>query len=144
MCISAANKPTLVLEMWAAPTVSAVGFLSMSEATEPSLPQFIRYYLLSLCYFILSVKLYCLDVTLTASQCRYVASEERWWSVPEMEFLFVLPPVRGCRPGKIVQMTEAEVRGLCIKSREIFLSQPILLELEAPLKICGQCSNALF
>ncbi|KAG2467799.1 PP1B phosphatase, partial [Polypterus senegalus] len=44
---------------------------------------------------------------------------------------------RGCRPGKIVQMTEAEVRGLCIKSREIFLSQPILLELEAPLKICG-------
>jgi len=46
--------------------------------------------------------------------------------------------VRGCRPGKIVQMTEAEVRGLCIKSREIFLSQPILLELEAPLKICGR------
>uniref|UniRef100_A0A0L8ID16 Serine/threonine-protein phosphatase n=1 Tax=Octopus bimaculoides TaxID=37653 RepID=A0A0L8ID16_OCTBM len=45
--------------------------------------------------------------------------------------------VRGCRPGKIVQMTEAEVRGLCLKSREIFLSQPILLELEAPLKICG-------
>ncbi|XP_010792409.1 serine/threonine-protein phosphatase PP1-beta catalytic subunit-like [Notothenia coriiceps] len=45
--------------------------------------------------------------------------------------------VRGCRPGKIVQMSESEVRGLCIKSREIFLSQPILLELEAPLKICG-------
>lgn len=49
--------------------------------------------------------------------------------------------VRGCRPGKIVQMTEAEVRGLCIKSREIFLSQPILLELEAPLKICGENQN---
>ncbi|XP_060935765.1 serine/threonine-protein phosphatase PP1-beta catalytic subunit-like [Limanda limanda] len=45
--------------------------------------------------------------------------------------------VRGCLRGKIVQMTEAEVRGLCIKSREIFLSQPILLELLAPLKICG-------
>ncbi|KAF3845021.1 hypothetical protein F7725_008184 [Dissostichus mawsoni] len=29
--------------------------------------------------------------------------------------------VRGCRPGKIVQMSESEVRGLCIKSREIFL-----------------------
>lgn len=53
--------------------------------------------------------------------------------------LVLSSPVRGCRPGKIVQMTEAEVRGLCIKSREIFLSQPILLELEAPLKICGQC-----
>jgi serine/threonine-protein phosphatase PP1 catalytic subunit len=34
-------------------------------------------------------------------------------------------------------MSEGEVRGLCLKSREIFLSQPILLELEAPLKICG-------
>jgi serine/threonine-protein phosphatase PP1 catalytic subunit len=37
-------------------------------------------------------------------------------------------------------MTENEVRGLCLKSREIFLSQPILLELEAPLKICGRHS----
>lgn len=45
--------------------------------------------------------------------------------------------VRGSRPGKNVQLTEAEVRGLCLKTREIFLSQPILLELEAPLKICG-------
>lgn len=36
-----------------------------------------------------------------------------------------------------MQMTEQEVRGLCLKSREIFLQQPILLELEAPLKICG-------
>ena len=58
--------------------------------------------------------------------------------------LFLL--VRGSRPGKNVQLTEAEIRGLCIKSREIFLSQPILLELEAPLKICGtfgkcQCSK---
>ncbi len=47
-------------------------------------------------------------------------------------------PVRGSRPGKNVQLTEAEIRGLCMKSREIFLSQPILLELEAPLKICGK------
>ena len=45
--------------------------------------------------------------------------------------------VRGSRPGKNVQLSETEVRGLCLKSREIFLSQPILLELEAPLKICG-------
>nr|CAD7414241.1 unnamed protein product [Timema poppensis] len=49
--------------------------------------------------------------------------------------------VRGCRPGKSVQMSEAEVRALCLKSREIFLQQPILLELEAPLKICGWGEN---
>lgn len=46
--------------------------------------------------------------------------------------------VRGARPGKNVQLLEGEIRGLCLKSREIFLSQPILLELEAPLKICGK------
>lgn len=45
--------------------------------------------------------------------------------------------VKRCRPGKAVQMSEQEVRGLCLKSREIFLAQPILLELEAPLSICG-------
>ena len=48
--------------------------------------------------------------------------------------------VRGCRPGKNVQMSENEIRMLCNKAREIFLSQPILLELEAPLKICGRHS----
>jgi serine/threonine-protein phosphatase PP1 catalytic subunit len=46
--------------------------------------------------------------------------------------------VRGAKPNKSVHLNENEVRGLCLKSREIFLSQPILLELEAPLKICGK------
>ena len=52
-------------------------------------------------------------------------------------YKYFLLIVRGGRPGRTVQMTEAEIRALCLKSREIFLSQPILLELEAPLKICG-------
>ena len=52
--------------------------------------------------------------------------------------------VRGSRPGKNVQLAENEIRGLCLKSREIFLSQPILLELEAPLKICGRLPVFLF
>jgi len=45
--------------------------------------------------------------------------------------------VRGARPGRQVNLTENEIRWLCIKSREIFVSQPVLLELEAPIKICG-------
>ncbi len=48
--------------------------------------------------------------------------------------------VRGSKPGRAVQLTEAEIRELCFKSREIFISQPILLELEAPLKVCGKYS----
>eukprot|EP00002_Diphylleia_rotans_P033400 TRINITY_DN709_c0_g4_i1.p1 TRINITY_DN709_c0_g4~~TRINITY_DN709_c0_g4_i1.p1 ORF type:complete len:299 (-),score=48.55 TRINITY_DN709_c0_g4_i1:46-942(-) len=45
--------------------------------------------------------------------------------------------VRTSKSQKSVQLSEAEIRGLCNKAREIFLSQPILLELEAPIKICG-------
>ena len=52
--------------------------------------------------------------------------------------------VRGSRPGKKVQLTEGEIRALCLKSRKIFLSQPILLELEAPLKICGDIHGQYF
>jgi len=45
--------------------------------------------------------------------------------------------VRGNRPGKPVQLAEYEIKYLCTKAREIFINQPILLELEAPIKICG-------
>ena len=37
-----------------------------------------------------------------------------------------------------VDLTENEIRNLCLKSTEIFMSQPILLEMEAPIKICGK------
>ena len=45
--------------------------------------------------------------------------------------------VRAGRPGKQVQLTEQEIRQLCLTAKEIFMSQPNLLELEAPIKICG-------
>lgn len=45
--------------------------------------------------------------------------------------------VRVSRPGPTVDLTEAEIRGLCVLSREIFMSQPILLELDSPIKVCG-------
>eukprot|EP01013_Petalomonas_cantuscygni_P029957 TRINITY_DN55870_c0_g1_i1.p1 TRINITY_DN55870_c0_g1~~TRINITY_DN55870_c0_g1_i1.p1 ORF type:complete len:305 (+),score=60.83 TRINITY_DN55870_c0_g1_i1:94-1008(+) len=45
--------------------------------------------------------------------------------------------VRGCRPGQPVCLTEAEVKALAVQSRDIFMSQSTLLELEAPIKICG-------
>jgi serine/threonine-protein phosphatase PP1 catalytic subunit len=45
--------------------------------------------------------------------------------------------VRSCRPGKLVQLTEGEISALCIRSRDVFMDQPILLELECPLKVCG-------
>jgi len=45
--------------------------------------------------------------------------------------------LRGGKASKQVQLEATEVRSLCMKAREVFISQPILLELAAPIKICG-------
>ncbi|KAJ7339909.1 serine/threonine-protein phosphatase PP1 [Mycena albidolilacea] len=45
--------------------------------------------------------------------------------------------VRGNRPGKSVKLQEYEIQYLCTKAREIMITQPILLELEPPIKVCG-------
>ncbi|KAK2352444.1 protein-serine/threonine phosphatase [Trifolium repens] len=39
--------------------------------------------------------------------------------------------------GKRIQLVESEIRNLCTKAKEVFLNQPNLLELEAPINICG-------
>ncbi|PKI49767.1 hypothetical protein CRG98_029816 [Punica granatum] len=39
--------------------------------------------------------------------------------------------------GKQVQLSESEVRQLCVNSRQIFLSEPNLLCLRVPIRICG-------
>ena len=45
--------------------------------------------------------------------------------------------VRSSKPGKPVQLSESEIKQLCATARDIFFNQPNLLELEAPIKICG-------
>lgn len=45
--------------------------------------------------------------------------------------------LRGSPPGTLATLTENEIKLLCQRVRPILLSQPMLLELEAPLKICG-------
>ena len=45
--------------------------------------------------------------------------------------------VKGSKTNKPVLLSEGEVRALVLRSREIFMSQSPLLELEAPLKVCG-------
>jgi len=52
--------------------------------------------------------------------------------------------VRGSRPGKKVDLTEEQIVWLCQKAKDIFLSQPILLELEAPIKICGDVHGQFY
>ena len=65
-------------------------------------------------------------------------------AVPDLDIDSVIErllEVRGSRPGKQVNLAENEVRALCMKARDIFMSQPVLLELEAPIKICGDLSH---
>jgi len=50
---------------------------------------------------------------------------------------FYFSSVRGARPGKQVDLSEAEIKMLCLRSRDLLIGQPMLLELEAPIKICG-------
>ncbi|KAK4840403.1 hypothetical protein QYF36_008028 [Acer negundo] len=38
---------------------------------------------------------------------------------------------------KQVQLSEGEIRQLCVNARQILLSQPVLLEIHAPVRICG-------
>jgi serine/threonine-protein phosphatase PP1 catalytic subunit len=48
-----------------------------------------------------------------------------------------LVEVKDCRPGKLVNLAEFEILGLLERAQAIFASQPMLLELEAPIKVCG-------
>eukprot|EP00866_Antonospora_locustae_P002379 jgi/Antlo1/2379/1024 len=45
--------------------------------------------------------------------------------------------VKNSNTGKIVNLNEQEIRYLCDESIKIFMSQPILLEISGPIKICG-------
>ncbi|KAJ9175787.1 hypothetical protein P3X46_014303 [Hevea brasiliensis] len=49
-----------------------------------------------------------------------------------------LTEVRSARLGKqLVELSETEIRKLCLASKNIFLQQPNLLEIKPPIKICG-------
>jgi serine/threonine-protein phosphatase PP1 catalytic subunit len=49
--------------------------------------------------------------------------------------------VMNSAPGKPVNLTEEEITFVCEGAREVFLKQPCLLELAAPLKVCGMFSR---
>lgn len=60
------------------------------------------------------------------------------------EIIDALLSVRGARPGRQVNLTENQIRYLCTKTREILINQPVFLELEAPIKVCGKFKEIFF
>ena len=51
--------------------------------------------------------------------------------------------VRGARPGKEVNLPEEQIKQLISKATDVFMSQPVLLNLQAPIKVCGIDSGLL-
>lgn len=51
--------------------------------------------------------------------------------------LYRLLQVRGMKPGSHIDIAESDIIEVAEKAYEIFLAQPSLLELAAPVKICG-------
>jgi len=45
--------------------------------------------------------------------------------------------VRGATVGKQVALAESEIKMVCLRARDLFIAQPMLLELQAPVKIVG-------
>ena len=45
--------------------------------------------------------------------------------------------VRDKKPGTTVQLSNDEVDFIVVESKKILINQPALLELEAPIQICG-------
>lgn len=45
--------------------------------------------------------------------------------------------VRGARPGKEVNLPESQIKELIKRATDVFMSQDVLLQLQAPIKVCG-------
>lgn len=45
--------------------------------------------------------------------------------------------LRGSPPGTLATLSEHEINRLCTHARPVLLSQPMLLQLEAPMQVCG-------
>lgn len=45
--------------------------------------------------------------------------------------------VRTAKPGKLVKLSEQDILGLIRTVKVIFMEQPMLLEVSAPVKVCG-------
>lgn len=74
-----------------------------------------------------------LDNTLIIIMSAPPVAEESWID----GMIDQLLQARNKKPGTPVELSVQDATNLCNQAREVFLSQPMLLELGAPIKICG-------
>ena len=53
------------------------------------------------------------------------------------DIIKTLLEVRTAKPGKLVKLQEQDILGLIRTVKVIFMEQPMLLEVSAPVKVCG-------
>ena len=53
------------------------------------------------------------------------------------EIINTLLEVRTAKPGKLIKLRESDILGLIRTVKGIFLGQPMLVEISAPVKVCG-------
>jgi serine/threonine-protein phosphatase PP1 catalytic subunit len=68
-----------------------------------------------------------------SSQPAAAQNDESWID----SMIEILLSARSKKPGTPVDLSPADATQLCTQAREVFMSQPMLLELGAPIKICG-------
>jgi hypothetical protein len=74
-----------------------------------------------------------MPATPTTSSAPAAAAPEGWID----SMIDLLLSARNKKPGTPVELSAQDATQLCVQAREVFMSQPMLLELGAPIKICG-------
>jgi len=72
------------------------------------------------------------------------AKSTRMASQPLDAIITMLLSVRGARSGVYVSLAQAQIMWLLRQSREVLLTQPSLLELDAPINICGDLHGQFY
>lgn len=54
------------------------------------------------------------------------------------EIIDKLLEIRGARPGREVNLPEDQIKMLIEEATSVFMSQDVLLQLQAPIKVCGK------
>ena len=60
------------------------------------------------------------------------------------EIIFKLLQAKNYKPNQEVDLSEAEIRWLILKAKSIFMDQPVFIELDSPINICGDIHGQFY